>query len=138
MLKLILFFFSISAFANLSYKSTDNTGQNKFDRIDHIEKFLSTLEMSIGGIQKKLIDSDTLLNKQIQQNHKELQSLKKQIFGLTHQEQEDQNSNNLQVKVTDLEKKNEELSKKVSTLESDLSSLREIIKKNYERDLSGE
>ena len=52
---LILMFASFSAFADVDvYKSNDNTGLNKLERIDSMESYLTSLSTSINKMQASL------------------------------------------------------------------------------------
>ena len=46
---------SFSAFSEIkTYQSTDNTGENKYERINTVEKYLSDLSLSLKSMENKL------------------------------------------------------------------------------------
>jgi chromosome segregation ATPase len=136
-MKEFFFFVLISSAysSDFTYKSTDNTGLNKFDRINQIEKFLSTLDKGIGKVQKDLNSTDSLILKDLQATKKNLKNLEQQYRELSQsipKENKKQDTPKLQKELDDLKKKNETLENKVNELEISLKTLKELFDRNQE------
>lgn len=68
----MILIFSFFSYAGEDYKSTDNQGMNKYERINSIEGFLQKLSKEIASMQKSLKDIDMKKIKNLQGEIKKL------------------------------------------------------------------
>lgn len=134
MIKIIFLLMTISA-NDLSYKSYDNVGLNKLERINQIETYLSKLKGHFEKTKSNSLKSDMKLEKKISSVKSKLTTLDSKITALAASIPKPQSQkNNIDYKkdIDELKQANSLLTSKVTELEVQLKTLQELFKRNKE------
>jgi chromosome segregation ATPase len=123
---MLLNFSSLCSAEVVSYQNTDNTGINKKEQIDKIEKFLSDLSSQFNTLETKII-----------KNENQLKILETNILALKEsisKKESDVESKTVKKKDSEVDKKNEA---EIELLKADILAIKNNDIENIRLDVSG-